>query len=353
MKEEILNKIEQYLKTEIYPKAAIIDRDSQALKKALQGMGKNNLLTLKAPKKWGGKELSEVAYNCFQIMIARYSGALAFLQTQHQSAASQIAASNNDLLKEKYLAKMATGEVLIGVGFSQLRRQGEPLMKARLNNGKYELIGEVPWVTGFDFFQHFIIGATLPDGGAIYGILPLENSEKITISSPMKLIAMAATNTVSVKVQGWQLEKENIFAIKPVGAIQENDQQKVLHHGFFALGCAQAGLDIMETVYEQKKLPFVKQAQTSLNQEVNNCREKMLTAAIANQTFEEKLELRAKAINLAGRCAQGAVTVSSGAANYWEHPAGRIYRESLMFTVFGQTTAVMEATLKHLTSAEK
>jgi alkylation response protein AidB-like acyl-CoA dehydrogenase len=346
--QEILTKIEAYLKTEIHPFSTKIDQNSIALKQALKKMGEHQFLALKVPQKWGGQDFTSLDYSYFAMMIARYSGALAFLQTQHQSAAAKLAVSDNELLKNKYLGKMATGEILIGVGFSQLRRQGQPLMKARPIKGGYKLTGEVPWVTGFDFFQSFIVGAILPDGKEIYGILPLENREEIIISPPQKLIAMSATNTVSITINQWLLKAENILMIKPAGTIKKNDLENVLHHGFFALGCAEAALDILESVYEQKQLNFVQEAKIQLRQKVSNCCQKMLNAVIGNQSFPEKLTLRAEAIKLAGLCAQAAVTVSSGAANYWEHPAGRIYRESLVFTVFGQTLAVMEATLQQL-----
>jgi hypothetical protein len=61
------------------------------------------------------------------------------------------------------------------------------------------------------------------------------------------------------------------------------------------------------------------------------------------------VQLRAWAIDLAARIAHAAVTVSSGAANYSHHDAQRVYREALVFTVTGQTRAVMEATLERLT----
>jgi alkylation response protein AidB-like acyl-CoA dehydrogenase len=76
----------------------------------------------------------------------------------------------------------------------------------------------------------------------------------------------------------------------------------------------------------------------------------MLALSPDSQPWEERLQLRAWAINLAVRCANAAVTVSSGAANYKNHAAQRVYREALVFTVSGQTTAVMEATLARLVS---
>jgi len=63
---------------------------------------------------------------------------------------------------------------------------------------------------------------------------------------------------------------------------------------------------------------------------------------------DERLAVRAWAIDLAVRCAHAAVTASSGAANSLSHPAQRIYREALVYTVSAQTTPIMEATLKRL-----
>jgi len=73
-------------------------------------------------------------------------------------------------------------------------------------------------------------------------------------------------------------------------------------------------------------------------------------AAGPQDSFGDRLQLRAWAIDLAVRCAHAAVTVSSGAANYSDHPAQRVYREAMVYTVFGQTTPVMEATLARLIS---
>lgn len=350
----ILEIAETYFRERITPKASLIDRQPDALKEALQEMGNLFLLALRVPKNFGGAGISNDDFHRFQMLAARYSGSLAFLQTQHQSAAYQIALSDNENLKEKYLPYLSQGKILIGVGFSQLRRQGEPVMKAILVEGGYKLDGEVPWITGFGFFQHFIIGATLANGDAVYGIIPFEQIDyhsqgQIEFSAPIKLAAMASTNTVSARVSNWFLEKEQVLSIVPAEAIALKDRDNVLYHGFFALGCAQAGLDILEATYKRKKLPFIKRAFDSLQQEVDRCCQSMFAAlSPESETFEARLQLRARSINLANRCAQAAIIASSGAANSLEHPAQRVYREALMFSVFGQTTAVMEATLHQL-----
>jgi alkylation response protein AidB-like acyl-CoA dehydrogenase len=350
----LLNLAESFLRESVAPMASQIDTHPEALQEALQGLGERFLLALRVPKAWGGGGVNEATYRRFQMLVPRYSGALAFLQTQHQSAAGFLTKSNNELLKRKYLPYMGKGHVLIGVGFSQLRRKGDPLVKAIPVTGGYQIEGTVPWVTGFGFFQEFIVAATLPDGRAVYGVVPFvetvqETGGTITLSEPMELGAIASTNTVTATLTHWFLPEECVVFIQPAGAIHENDQRNVLHHSFFALGCAKAGLDIVEVAYQTKQLPFIQRAFEELNNELARCESAIMQALSPNsQTWEAQLQLRAWAINLAQRCASAAVTVSSGAANYRYHVAQRVYREALVFTVSGQTIAVMEATLGRL-----
>lgn len=349
----ILDITNSFLLQEVAPKANEIDSNPQALYQALQGLGKLNLLALQSDE-----QLSEATYGDFQELIARYSGALAFVQTQHQSAAAMLSTSNNSTLKQAYLPQMGNCEVLIGVGFSQLRRQGKPLTLAVPVAGGYQLDGIVPWVTGWNLFQHFIVAATLADGSAVFGIVPfVQTSQKsrgeITFSTPAQLAAMISSNTVSATLTRWFLPQEQIVFIKPPGWIHENDKNNILRTTFLATGCAFAGLDIIEAAKENKSLPFINDAFDSLLQELTQCRTLIREAQQKSIGTAERLQMRAWAIDLATRIAHAAVTVSSGAANYMHHPAQRVYREALVFTVTAQTTAVMEATLEQLTRGDR
>ncbi len=91
----LLEVAETYFREIVAPQAAAIEREPEALREALQGMGDRALLAIRVPQGWGGSQLSELDFLRFQIMVARYSGALAFLQTQHQSAGSLLEASPN------------------------------------------------------------------------------------------------------------------------------------------------------------------------------------------------------------------------------------------------------------------
>ncbi|MEM6752617.1 MAG: cyclase family protein, partial [Cyanobacteria bacterium P01_C01_bin.38] len=347
-----LDSAKSYLSETVSLKAAEIDKSPDALFEALQGLGNLDLLALRVPEKLGGKGFGEVDYGNFQQLVARYSGALAFLQTQHQSAAGMLVAGDNSTLQQKYLPLMGSGKVLLGVGFSHLRRRGKPIITAVAVPGGYRINGVVPWITGFGFFQEFIVAAALPDGGAVFGIAPFQNTQQaageITFSCPAELAAMNSTNTVSATLN-WFLPEELVVSIKPPGWIQQNDRKNLLRATFLAFGCAEAGLDVIKSAMKKKSLSFINDAYNSLQAELNNCRSAIAEVRQQEVEFSQKLQLRAWAIDLTTRIAHAAVTVSSGAANYAHHAAQRVYREALVFTVSGQSSAIMEATLARLT----
>lgn len=345
----ILEITESYLRKNVVAIANEIDASPELLKQGFEGLGKLGVLGLRVPERWGGLSVSSATFGQFQEVISRYSGALAFLQTQHQSAAAMLGQSSNTQLQQEYLPFLSQGQRKIGIGFSHLRRSGTPMMVAVAVEGGYQLDGVVPWVTGWDIFDEFIVAATLPDGRSVFGLVPFQEAEGITLSQPMSFCAMTSTNTVTVTFKNWFLPQEKVVSIQPMGWIQENDQKKVLHGCFFALGCARAGLDVVETAFQDKGFSFIEEALMTFETELKECR----TAILANHNntqlnYEKKVQLRAWAIDLAVRCSHAAITVSSGAANLSNHSAQRVYREALVFTVSGQTTGLMEATLRQL-----
>jgi len=348
---EALDEAKRFLKEEVAPKAQLIDTDLSALHSVVDRMGGLNLLALKRPEKYGGPEMSEQLFRIFQEETARTSGTLAFLTTQHQSAVAMIAGGDNEGLKELYLPQMANGEKLVGIGFSQLRRSGPPIMCAEPVEGGYIMSGHVPWITGWSFFPEFLIGAALPDGQSVFAVVPLVDvPSAIRVSAPMELAAMGAAMTVSADFSSFFVSDEKVAFIKPAGWIQNSDMINIALQGHFAIGCAMAGIDVVRANAGKKPFLFLTDALDKLERELAAL--KMATShaqkSADDSTTPERLKVRAWAIDFAVRCAHAAITSSSGAANSIHHPAQRIYREALVYTVSAQTPAVMEATLNRL-----
>lgn len=351
---KVLEAARSYFLGEVRPRAEDIDLDSEALRRALRGLCERGLMALRRPQEYGGPALDEEEFRTFQELSAQASGSLSFLMTQHQSAVSMIAKSANEGLKRELLPKMANGERLLGIAFSQLRRPGPPLLAARPVDGGYELEGTIPWITGWTFFPEFIVGATLPSGAAVFGLMPFEDAKRgdaeLRFSEPMKLAAMESALTVSARVTRWKLREEDTLFVRPADWAKTNDLINIVLQGHFALGCAMAGLHLVELAYEKKGSETLREAHSALMGEIEACRKAAFEAqeASGEVTTDRKLELRAWAIDLAVRCAHAAIAATGGQANSLRHPAQRIYREALVYTVSAQTPAIMEATLRRL-----
>lgn len=346
----ILAKAEAFFLEHVQPNAQRIDLDPDALREVLDEMGRQELLALRRPTEFGGPEISEMAFREFQEMSARYSGSLSFLMTQHQSAVSMLAKSDNEALKAEYLPLMGDGRKLSGIGFSQLRRPGPPIMRAEPVEGGYQLEGEVPWITGWTFYHEFLIGATMPDGRAVFGFVPFSPTPEMTFSEPMRLAAMESPQTVSATIAGHFLPSSRVAFVRAAGWAQKNDMINIVLQGHFAFGCAQAGIDIVRQAFEKKGLAFIGDAASALQVELDACRAAAakIPSGMDSEVSEEKLKLRAWAIDLASRCGHAAIAASSGAANSLQHPAQRVYREALVYTVSAQTADIMRATLERL-----
>lgn len=346
----ILQKCQDFFLEHVQPHAQEIDLDPDALRRALGEMGNQELLALRRPKEYGGPEISEMGFRTFQEMSARYSGSLSFLMTQHQSAVSMLAKSDNEALKKAYLPFMGDGRKLSGIGFSQLRRPGPPMMRAEPADGGYRLEGQVPWITGWSFYHEFLIGATLPDGRALFGFVPFVETPEIKFSPAMRLAAMESPQTVSGTFEGHFMPVSRAAFVREAGWAQKNDMINIVVQGHFAFGCAQAGIDIVRAAFEKKGLAFLQSAAETMQAELEACRAAAakIPSGMDSEISEEKLKLRAWAIDLASRCAHAAIAASSGASNSLQHPAQRVYREALVYTVSAHTSDIMRATLERL-----
>lgn len=342
-----LEEAREFLAIEVSPQANQMDGDPAALQRALIALCARGWMALRRPAEFGGPALSEEKFRLFQEEVARRSGALAFLQTQHQSAVNILVKSTNPELQHDCLPLMADGRMLTGLGFSQLRRPGTPILRAEECDGGYRVTGHMPWITGFGMFHNFILGAALPDGRAMFGLVSFVPGEEhgLAFSPPMQLAAMQGAQTVTADAEDLFIPNQKVVFVKRPGWIETNDMINITLQGWFALGCARAGLDIAEAAGRRKGTSFILDASAQLEEERQACRKAM---ARADDPADERLKTRAWGIDLAVRCAHAGVTASSGAANSLAHDAQRVYREALVFTVSAQTSAIMEATLHRL-----
>jgi len=344
-----LDDARRFLADWVRPRADAIDRDLGALREALLELGRRGFLGLRIPREFGGLELGALDFRRFQEASARASGALAFVESQHQSACGLIARGPNAALRARALPRLARGEESSAIAFSHLRRSGPPALTAVAAPGGYRLDGRLPWVTGWGLFSHCVTAATLPDQRVLFAYHPLTESAALQPSKPLELAAMGVTQTVEVEVRALRVPEADIVEIHPATWIQQNDRIAVALQSPLALGCAQASIDVLQEEAAKKNRPAMTDAAARLERELETVREEAYKAMEENADFERSLRARSAAIELAGRAAHAAVIAAAGAGNIAGHPAQRVYREALAFSVLALLPPIQDATLEVLT----
>src|SRR6185436_17392221 len=238
-------------------------------------------------------------------------------------------------LKARLLPRLARGEDTAAIAFSHLRRPGPPLVRASAATGGYRLDGRLPWVTGWGLFTVCVTAAPLDDGRILFAVHPLAASASMRPTPPLALAAMAVTQTVEIHAATW---------------IQENDRIAIALQSPLALGCAQAGIDVLRDEAEKKNNAGMKDAAERLDRELEACRVEAYRAMEENADLQRGLAARAAAIELAGRTTHAAVVAAAGAGNLMTHPAQRVYREALAFSVLALSPPIQAAALSRLSS---
>ena len=327
-----------WLATHIAPHATALDADPAALARALDAAAAAGLLGLKRP---GG--LDAPASFAASVDIAAASCTFAFLQTQHQGAVGFLAQATGS--GRRWLDPLISGAVRCGIAYAFLRRAGPPLVTATPEPGGLRVRGHVPWMTGWTFFSHCVTAAVRPSGDVSF-VLHALDGPGVRPSSPMPLVAFEAARTVSLDLDLHVPQDDVLFTV-PTDWLARRDGGAEVRQAAFPLGTAAAGARLVREAIAAGRAPDGGTAVALDSAVATTCAE--ARACLADPSdVTRNLAARAAAVTLAGRAAHAAVSAWSGAANTADHPAGRVWREALGFTVLAQSPSVQAATLTAL-----
>jgi alkylation response protein AidB-like acyl-CoA dehydrogenase len=325
------------------------------------------LLGLTLPTEFGGLNASGAAQREYTQILASYCGVTTFIQAQHHGPSRMIANGPNEALKQALLPDLAAGRKMCAISFAHLRRPGPPTLSAEPVSGGFRLNGTAPYVTGWGLMQQVVFGATLPDGRFVYLWSPgnrddfpelfadvgPENGDwgMMTASAPLRLCAMNASATVELACKGWFIPQVHRLSESDRETMRRNDRNGVLGAAAMPLGCAAASVRLLCETAEKRPIPAIRRTAAALGAEWEDLAaqiEAKNRQAGEPEFFETAVMLRAWCIELAVRAAHAAVTACSGAANLLTHPAQRLLREAMFYTIQAQTQEVMDVTLSRL-----
>jgi alkylation response protein AidB-like acyl-CoA dehydrogenase len=286
-----------------------------------------------------------------------------FVITQRTGAMTRIAASANLAAHEVLLPRLISGETFATVGISHLttsrQHLAKPVMRAAEQGRGVVLEGYTPWVTGAEFAQHIVLGATLHDGKQILVALPTD-LPGVRIERSPELVGLSASRTGPVHCDGVFVERDWLLAGPVHEVMKQRSGAKTggLQTSALAIGLASAAIEFLREQAQSRAELMV--PMDSLRAERDHLVAAMLGLAggvterhggrslQGDDCIANGNDLRQRANSLALRASQAALAAAKGAGYALGHPAGRWCREALFFLVWSCPAPVLQANLCEL-----
>ena len=331
------------------PRAEQTDAGAEPPCENFAALAEAGLSGLAVPTTYGGLGLDPITVLQVKETLARYCGLTPFLLTQHTGVCGSIASGGRPLAAT-ILPLLARGELLVGIGASQLRRGGEPLLRARPVDGGYLLDGMVPWASGLGLMTHLSLGAVVEGLGPLFFWLPFEPAPGISFSAPMDLMVMRAARTVSVTCEALFVPDSSVLYDDRAGSWRVEHGGPLSNPVSYLLGVGAACLDGLgervagsasqaqrdRLARERERLGALRERYYALLRRMYEDRQD--TAAL-DALLSLRVEASAQVLHLAGL----AVAAAGGTAHLRSNPAQRHLREASFFSTVTVNAAVREA----------
>ncbi|HEX2047999.1 MAG TPA: acyl-CoA dehydrogenase family protein [Acidimicrobiales bacterium] len=317
------------------PTAEATDRASVVPRSHLDALAGARLCRLYCPP-----EATPVAAREVFEALAGACGVTFFVWVQHHAPVRMLARSPNVGLRERHLEDLCSGRVLGGVAFAYLRRPGQPAVVARRVPGGWRVDGEAPWVTSWGLAGLFSVAARVGDD-VVYFLVGGEATAHVQPSPPLSLAAMGASATVRLRFDDLFVPDDDVVAEMSYADWQAFDRTATSQPNPAAFGIAATCVRLLADHDPDAGKVF--------GAEVDECRARSYALADSgNAELPALVEARAEGLALAVRTATALVTSVGGRAMALDHPAQRLLREAVFFTIQAQTPELRRATLDQL-----
>lgn len=292
-------------------------------------------------------------------LLAAADAATWFVTAQHHLVA-RYAAEARTPVRERWAGDLASGRLIGGQGFSQLRRPGPPTLRATRVEGGWRFDGTVPWYTGWGLNDLCLLAgrtgtddrATGGSGGeqAVFAVVPATAGPHLWASDPLSLLAMSATRTVALTVDGLVVGDDDLARVVPLHRWAAADGRRTPNVNPAVFGVARASLAGLAAA-GGTRVPGLSAAVAAFGARLDDVRSsayRLLDEVPDDEALTDRLELRVTAVRLALDVTAAEVAAGAGAAMDLRHPAQRHAREALFLSVQAQTPDVRAATIASL-----
>lgn len=253
--------------------------------------------------------------------LAAYSGAFAFVAMQQFVANAWLP---GDLPGDAWPR--------LGVAYGHLRnpRGPAPVCRAGL------ISGTVPWMSGAGIFEQVVLGYREPDGSEVYALARADSRPCFRHQPVPPLVAGSGTCTVSVRAENLSANELTLLRASPRGTQAHKDALSIIYQTPLMVGCVRACLEVIEVsdlVPADLKSRCADRARALIAR---------VLAAFESGTPPQGAKLRAEIGDFSVRIARLAAMSCGGRSLLLGHPAQRLYREALLYSLMAQTEQIVD-----------
>lgn len=309
------------------------------------------------PHELGGQAWHEADLLRAYVKLAAACLTTTFVITQRIGAMQRIAAGESTAARGDLLPDLISGRTFATVGISHLttsrQHLARPVLRAEERADDILLDGYSPWVTGAEFAQHVVLGATLGDGRQVLLAVPTDLAG-VRVERAPALVGLSASHTGPVQLEQVRVPRKWLLAgpihevmKQGLGARTGGHQTSAL-----AIGLATSAIQFLEQQSDARR--DLAEPADALVEERDALMDAMLQLAgerggvTSAACVTNSNELRTRANSLALRASQAALAAAKGAGYVVGHPAGRWCREALFFLVWSCPAPVLQANLCQL-----
>jgi len=331
------------------PGAARVDRSS-VLRSTLDALAPSGLYGMAVDPAVTPPEVREATE-----ILAGSDAATWFVTAQHHLVARYVVDARTPV-RERWAGDLASGRLIGGQGFSQLRRPGPPTLRATRVEGGWRFDGTVPWYTGWGLNDLCLLaGRTGTDDPgtaeqAVFAIVPATAGPHLKASDPLSLLAMSATRTVALTVDGLVVGDDAVARVLPLHRWAAADARRTSNVNPAVFGLVRASVKALAAAGDGR-VPGLSAAVTTFRSRLDEVRSRayrLFDDVGDDEALADRLTLRVAAVRLALDVTAAEVAASAGAAMDVGHPAQRRAREALFLSVQAQTVEVRAATVASL-----
>ena len=370
----IQSMVRDLARSEFAPKAMERDKTKEFPVDNLQKLGELGLMGMMVPPEYGGSGADTVSYVLALAEVAYACASTAVVMSVHNSIVCEsIMRNGTEDQKQKYLKRLATGEILGAFALTEPNAGSDPLRqstKAVFDGDGYILNGTKRFTTTGKNAGLIIVTAKTDEEARHKGIstfLVEQGTPGLTVGPLEDKMGLRASDTVDLIFEDCRIPAENRLGNEGDGfliAMTGLDGGRI---GIAAqsVGVAQAAFDAAVQYAREReqfgrsisKFQGLRWIVADMATEIEAARLMMLSAA-EMKDHGENFTLQASmaklfASEMVNRITAKAVQLHGGYGFTKEYPVERFYRDARVFTIYEGTSEIQRVVISNLVFKDK